>query len=271
MATVTQLADIDLQVLASMSAPSRLSLFANIYNALIVHATAVIGPPEDNTYAREIFFSGRSGARYCIGGINFSPDDIEHGILRADTRHPYSTPTGQNSYWKRPPVADRVAYDEYTEKKKLSLLELDPRIHFLLNCGATSCPPIKVLKADPEPALRIAAASYLMSETHFLPASSRDIENIKNIENLEIVGAGQEEEERKREDGQGLDIDNQEISIKTKAVLVLPKLLLWYAGTFVNILCVYVFMCLCVYVCLEICYFYVLFISCSFTTGALES
>ena len=83
----------------------------------------------------------------------FTPDIIEHGVLRANTRHPYQ----QNDYshYLKPgdPIAD-VALSA----------PLDPRIHFILNCGAKSCPPIKILPEDPEEGLKLAASAYISEE-----------------------------------------------------------------------------------------------------------
>ena len=141
---------VSLGELASLPESSRFSFFVNLYNALIIHATCVIGAPENSPEARSRFFNGSTGARYRIGGVDFSPDDIEHGILRANAPHPSS---GRSSY-----------FSEDDPRRGLCMAAIDPRLHFLLNCGARSCPPIQVLRGDPEPALRLAAASYLDQE-----------------------------------------------------------------------------------------------------------
>ena len=120
-----------------------------------------------------------------IGGTLFSPDDIEHGVLRANTRHPYATPPGQQTFWPRnagwvmeeETEGDKEGEKEWREnegtegkerekgqerggREALSLPALDPRIHFVLNCGAASCPPIKVLGTDPEPGKCICISVY---------------------------------------------------------------------------------------------------------------
>lgn len=42
---------------------------------------------------------------------------------------------------------------------------LDPRIHFVLSCGASSCPPIKILTEENiDEALELASESYLSNE-----------------------------------------------------------------------------------------------------------
>ena len=64
---------------------------------------------------RARLFNGESGAVYLIGGEIFSPDDIEHGILRGNTVHP-SQPATATTYL---PVYDPRTF--------LALPYLDPR------------------------------------------------------------------------------------------------------------------------------------------------
>lgn len=156
-----QLQYCSLHELVHLSDRHKLVLFSNIYNAMIIHANAVLGSPqEDSPTARADFFSGRTGVVYCIGKkdsvpLLFSPDDIEHGILRANMPHPYSNrslPTFFES-------------DDIRSELALKSENFDPRIHFILNCGASSCPPIKVLTVENvDTALLTAAAGYLESE-----------------------------------------------------------------------------------------------------------
>ena len=56
-----------------------MAFFINVYNALIVHATIVKGVP-DNALKRLKFFDE---AKYDIGGLQYSANDIEHGVLRS--------------------------------------------------------------------------------------------------------------------------------------------------------------------------------------------
>ena len=45
---------------------------------------------------------------------------------------------------------------------KISLAHVDPRIHFALNCGAKSCPPIKTFSGDQvQDQLQVATSSFL--------------------------------------------------------------------------------------------------------------
>mgnify|MGYP003706182909 CR=1 FL=1 len=158
----------------------RLSFFSNLYNAMIVQANCILGPPADTPASRKMFFSGTSGNRYNICGQIFSADDIEHGIIRGNHRHP-GQPIEVSTFWK---------LDD--PRCALSLKTLDPRVHFILNCGASSCPPIKVLGEEPEEALAAAAKSYLESESKITETTDT----------------------------------------KKKIILTLPKLLLWYKADF---------------------------------------
>ena len=136
----------------------KLSFFINIYNSLIIHATCVIGAPANNPSSRTLFFNGSTGAVYNISGYLFSPDDIEHGILRANTAHPSQAAQGLNTFF------------QIKNDPRIQLAvspPLDPRIHFILNCGASSCPPIAVLGNEPETALQLAAIAYLENEMKF--------------------------------------------------------------------------------------------------------
>ncbi|CAH8281882.1 uncharacterized protein DUF547 [Mariniflexile fucanivorans] len=87
-----------------------------------------------------------------IAQKSFSLDDIEHGILR---RYRMKQSFG---YLHNPFVSSLI--------KVLAVKKLDYRIHFALNCGAKSCPPIAFYtleKLDEE--LNFVMESFLDSET----------------------------------------------------------------------------------------------------------
>ena len=87
-----------------------------------------------------------------IAGHSFSLDDIEHGILRK-YRWKYSM-----GYLPQLFPSKLI--------KQLSVSKIDYRIHFALNCGAKSCPPIAFYKYEKlEQQLPIATKSFLHSET----------------------------------------------------------------------------------------------------------
>ena len=60
------------------------AFWTNIYNILIIHG--VIELEVQRSVMEIVNFFRRIG--YFIGGLFFSPDDIEHGILRSNKSHP---------------------------------------------------------------------------------------------------------------------------------------------------------------------------------------
>lgn len=123
-----------------------LAFWINLYNALVTHSLIAFGVPR-NPWAMWRFFD--RGA-YRVGPHTFTPNAIEHGVLR-----------GNRSFWRwglRPfGVADPRA--------SLVLDPPDPRIHFALNCGASSCPAIRVYHGERVDAdLDLAARGYLNGE-----------------------------------------------------------------------------------------------------------
>lgn len=84
--------------------------------------------------------------------VSLSLDDIEHGILRK-FRWKYS-------------LGYLPQFLPSRTIKKLAVTEIDFRIHFALNCGAKSCPPIAFyLYENLDEQLEIAAQSFLQNET----------------------------------------------------------------------------------------------------------
>lgn len=134
---VAGLRSVDLSALARCTDAQRSVFFINLYNSLVVHANIVVGPPVDSPEQRSLFFSGQTGAFYDVGGSVFSPDDIEHGVLRSNALH-RSTHNGFDD-------SKRFFREGDSARGALALAQTDCRIHFVLNCGAVSCPPIRIL------------------------------------------------------------------------------------------------------------------------------
>jgi hypothetical protein len=73
-------------------------------------------------------------------------NEIEHGILRGNRVVLFSAPFTAN------------------DPRKSLILPLEPRIHFALNCGAMSCPPVRAYQGEQlESQLELATRSYLQS------------------------------------------------------------------------------------------------------------
>jgi hypothetical protein len=106
----------------------RLAFWVNLYNAIVVHGIADLGITSS---VREVpnFFSHIC---YQIGPHTFSPDEIEHGVLRSNARPPHRIFT---------------AFKRNDPRSRFALEQGDPRIHFALVCGSRSCAPIRFYEA----------------------------------------------------------------------------------------------------------------------------
>ncbi len=121
----------------------KIAFWINLYNSLIIHGIIALDVRQT---VKEIYdFFGH--ITYRIGIADYSADDIEHGILRGNHRPPYGFfhPFAEDD----PRMAYRVE-------------EVDPRIHFALVCGSSSCPPINYYVADRlEEQLDMAAENFI--------------------------------------------------------------------------------------------------------------
>ena len=121
----------------------QVAFWINLYNALILHG--VIHYNVSGSMLRDVGFFRR--VAYDVGGMRFSADDIEHGVLRGNRRHPY-LPFPQ------------FAKDD--PRLMMSIEDPDPRVHFALVCGARSCPPISSYGGeDLEQQFDKAAATFI--------------------------------------------------------------------------------------------------------------
>ena len=124
---IEQLRDVNLQEIVDDS--SKKAFWLNIYNALtnyfIIHYKVKESVLEINGFFRKLTVQ--------IGPFAFSLDDIEHGILRMNGTRRNNKP---------------LQFLEDDPKKHLMVRSLDGRIHFALNCGSVSCPPIAFYSTD---------------------------------------------------------------------------------------------------------------------------
>ncbi|MFQ5423097.1 MAG: DUF547 domain-containing protein [Phycisphaerae bacterium] len=124
--------------------PVALAFWINVYNALVIHGALQAGVRRS---LKEVPGFFRRTA-YRIGGRVFGLNDIEHGILRQNRGHPAR---GLLPQWM--PWDDRCA---------LVIRPMDTRIHFALNCGAASCPPIRhYAAAEIDAQLELAARAFM--------------------------------------------------------------------------------------------------------------
>ena len=131
------------------------AFWINIYNAYV--QILLLDNPElfvdRNSWFGYNFFST---PQVTIAGKELSFDDIEHGIMR---RSKIKISLGYLNQWFVDDFIERFWWDE-----------IDPRIHFVLNCGAASCPYIAPFDPDRvEEQLRIGAKEYLEDTTDYYP------------------------------------------------------------------------------------------------------
>jgi hypothetical protein len=146
-----RLAALDPTALAvALSDPAhRLAFWLNVYNGA-VRARLLADP---GAYRRRWRFF--SASAITVAGRRLSPNAIEHGLLR---RSAFVLSLG----YVRNPAPSRF-------ERLHRVARLDPRVHFALNCGARSCPPLAAYDAEHLDAqLDAAARSYLSSETAVL-------------------------------------------------------------------------------------------------------
>ncbi len=135
----------------------KIAFWINLYNVIVIHGVIALGIRDSVKEVRNFF----RGVSYRIGGWFFSPDDIEHGILRGNRRPPYSL-------WRR--------FRRGDPRLQFIVEPLDPRIHFTLVCGSASCPFIDVYTPENlEKELAIASRAFINSSAAVLDRSRRSI------------------------------------------------------------------------------------------------
>lgn len=109
------------------------AFWLNVYNAyvqIILQENPELFEDRNSWFGYNFF----SSPQVTIAGYRMSFDDMEHGIMRRST---HKLSLGYMRNW----LIDDV-------EKDLMWEEIDPRIHFALNCGAASCPHVAVY--DPQ-------------------------------------------------------------------------------------------------------------------------
>lgn len=139
------LEDVDYNLLLTEldSDTKKVAFWVNMYNASYQILYKDLGLRPDGIFKKKAI---------TIASIPFSLDDMEHGILRK-YRNKFSL-----GYMAKLFPGKHI--------KQLAVNEIDWRIHFALNCGAKSCPPIAFYDVENlETQLDLATASFLSQET----------------------------------------------------------------------------------------------------------
>ena len=145
-----QLANVSSYVLSEQlkTDGDRKAFWLNIYNA---YTQIGLKQNSEAWQQRNKFFSHKF---ILIAGKELSLDLVEHGILR-HSKFKYSL-----GYF------NKLFISKF--EKKFRVDRLDYRIHFGLNCGAKSCPPIAFYKPEQiDKQLDLATKVYLKNETVF--------------------------------------------------------------------------------------------------------
>jgi hypothetical protein len=134
---------------------ARIAFWVNLYNALVVHCLCLRPLPGSLLFHLRLF----NRIAYRVGRHVYPLNVIENGVLRVNRRPPYRLRRPLRASDPRLAVAPSA---------------IDPRIHFALNCGARSCPPIRAYEPESlDEQLDVAAGAYLESETRVEPQQRR--------------------------------------------------------------------------------------------------
>ncbi len=121
----------------------QLAFWINLYNVIVIHGVIALGIRDSVKEVRNFF----RRIQYQIGDTFFTPDDIEHGILREN---------------RRPPRSLFRLFPDKDKRLQFAITTMDPRIHFALVCASSSCPPIEAYTPENiENELTLAAETFL--------------------------------------------------------------------------------------------------------------
>ncbi|PSQ44597.1 DUF547 domain-containing protein [Halobacteriales archaeon SW_7_68_16] len=147
--------DLDPAAVIGLDEDAKLAFWIDIYNAA---ATILHGEQPDRYETRRwgLFRALFRDPLVRVAGHDLSLDGIEHGILRRSM-----TAWGLG-------YVPRLRPDRFERRTRVA--RADPRVHFALNCGAASCPPIAVYTAAGiDDQLDAAVRSYLDAEVAYDP------------------------------------------------------------------------------------------------------
>ncbi len=124
----------------------KMAFWINVYNGLINYRI-VKNELRKSIWEKPGFFTETC---LSIGEFSFSLDDIEHGVLRKNGERRNGKPR---------------QFDPSDNRLGLMVEQMDFRIHFALNCGSVSCPPIAFYNASKiEQELTLAEDGFSASE-----------------------------------------------------------------------------------------------------------
>jgi len=114
----------------------------NVYNLMIKVAFYSVGAAQTNLHRLHFF----NNVQFNVGGLLYSLSDWEHGFLRGNKKAPFTL---------------RLPFGERDTRLAFVVQNPDARIHFALNCGARSCPPVRFYTStNLDAELNIVARSF---------------------------------------------------------------------------------------------------------------
>ncbi len=123
----------------------KIALWLNIYNMLVIHGVIELGIGESVKEEPQFF---RRFA-YLIDNMEFTPEDIEHGVLRENRRPPYSL---------------FHPFSSSDDRLKHVVDVLDARIHFALVRASVSSPSFRFYVAERlDEQLDLASSEFINS------------------------------------------------------------------------------------------------------------
>ncbi|MFC6955328.1 DUF547 domain-containing protein [Halorubellus litoreus] len=153
------LADLDPEALADAldDDDARLAFWLNVYNASVQDHLA----QEPRLFEERGLVPRRPIFRrklLTIAGESLSVDDVEHGILR---RSRSGVGLG---------YVPRLRQSRFERRHRVD--DVDPRIHFALNCGAASCPSVLAYTEEAvDDQLDASTRGYLDAEVSYEPST----------------------------------------------------------------------------------------------------
>ena len=148
-AALANLDDADLEAVRA-DRNTALAFWINLYNA----GTQLLLRDRPELYESSLrFFRFFHAPAVTVAGTELSLDRIENGLLRGRSKY------GLGS-------VPKLLVTSFESRHTVE--SLDPRIHFALNCGAESCPPIRAYEPENIDAqLDLATRSYLDTELEY--------------------------------------------------------------------------------------------------------
>ena len=176
-----------LETLRDETSDARLAAFLiNAYNAAVRVSMTTVGVPA-GALARATYFK-RVGLRFADGF--YSLDDIEHGLLRGNPRGGFGGVAGflfgGAGSRQLPPGDPRAAHVPRWGALRVSAggdtRDIDPRVHFALNCGARSCPPVSYYFGESlDSALGLAATGFCEDDANVSVETGADASTVPTV------------------------------------------------------------------------------------------